>query len=346
MQLITSQPQFSKTVLRHLHCITWSGHSVCGVLAATLGVCVRVRGSGVWEAAFSGRSPGKPHAQGAPRPMDTQAGVDQSSFPLHRLSHSVAKLSLPLFFSCIHSTNIHCTSVMSKELHWELEKHETEMFPGSTGTNSIREDSYTLSQAIAQLPFWQVLLRRNGRLYTQRHWHPGSSRRSSGKGWRQGWEARVGNRVPERTFQAVGPEPQPCGRKNQGKAAGGSLRVGKGQATLTCSVLLWILGFILRTVRTRWRVLNVPACQWALWLCRWNESRAVRAQGGSGRALPSDSGAGWEQCPGNRAHKAGRRTTSDEGSVLQDLRTLTSRTPDLTNLKILTALTTYSCLLS
>ena len=112
MQLITSQPQFSKTVLRHLHCITWSGHSVCGVLAATLGVCVRVRGSGVWEAAFSGRSPGKPHAQGAPRPMDTQAGVDQSSFPLHRLSHSVAKLSLPQFFSCIHSTNIHCTSVM------------------------------------------------------------------------------------------------------------------------------------------------------------------------------------------------------------------------------------------
>lgn len=45
------------------------------------------------------------------------------------------------------------------------------------------------------------------------------------------------NRVPERAFQAVGPEPQPCGRKNHGKAAGGSLRLRKDQAMLTCSVV-------------------------------------------------------------------------------------------------------------
>ena len=57
MQLMTSQPHFSKTVLRHLHRISWSGHSMCGVLATALDVWVRVHGGGVWESACSGRFP-------------------------------------------------------------------------------------------------------------------------------------------------------------------------------------------------------------------------------------------------------------------------------------------------
>ena len=59
MQRITSQLQFSKTVLRHLHRITWSALSTCGVLAAAL------------ESGFVGVESEKLPVQGDPRVSHT-----------------------------------------------------------------------------------------------------------------------------------------------------------------------------------------------------------------------------------------------------------------------------------
>lgn len=75
---------------------------------------------------------------------------------------------------------------------------------------------------------------------------------------------------------------------------------------------------------------------------RAGPSELREAQGGRYPVMVGPDGSSAPET----THKGRRRTTSDEGSALQDLRTLTSRTPDFTNLKILTALTTYSCLLS
>lgn len=227
MQLITSQLQFSKTVLRHLHRITWSAHSTCGVLAAAL------------ESGFVGVESEKPPVQGDPQVshMHGELRVAQSAFPLHHLPHSAVKLLLPQFFQ------VFIQQIFIAQVLWA--RNFTGRWRNTRQKCSLETQGPILSEKTTTRSFtsncstaiWQVLLRRNGRFYTQRHWHPRSSKRSSGKGWRQEWEAWVGNRVPERAFQAVGPEPQPCGRKNHGKAAGGSLRLRKDQAMLTCSVV-------------------------------------------------------------------------------------------------------------
>ena len=150
---------------------------------------------------------------------------------------------------------------MSKELRSALEKHEQKC-PLEAQGPILSEKTTTLHivlQAIAQLPFWQVLLRRNGRFHMQWHWQLASSERSSGKGGsdrdgKPGWGTGVQTEHSKQWGLSHGSQ---GGRATAKQLAGAS----EWARARPCWLVQSRCGFwvYLRTVRTRWRVLNMPA---------------------------------------------------------------------------------------
>lgn len=151
MQLITSQLQFSKTVLRHLHRITWSAHSTCGVLAAAL------------ESGFVGVESEKPPVQGDPQ-VSHMHGELRDPWT-HRLesprapSHFTTCLTLQSSYCCLsffrysfnkyslhkcyeQGTSLGVGETRDRNVPW---KHRDQFYP--------RRQLHVVSQAIAQLPF-------------------------------------------------------------------------------------------------------------------------------------------------------------------------------------------------
>lgn len=126
---------------------------------------------------------------------------------------------------------------MSKELRWALEKHETEMFPGSTGTNSIQEDNYT--------QFHKQLLNCHLAGAAKEKWKilypetltPQEFQEVLWKGMKTRMGSLCGEQGSRESIPGSGAWATALWKEEPRKAAGGSLRLGKGQATLTCSVV-------------------------------------------------------------------------------------------------------------
>ena len=171
---------------------------------------------------------------------------------------------------------------MSKELRSALEKHEQKCSLEAQGP-ILSEKTTTLhivSQAIAQLPFWQVLLRRNRRFHTQWHWQLASSERSSGKGrsdreGKPGWGTGVQTEHSRQWGLSHGSQ----GGRATAKQLEGASEWARARP--------WCLvqsrcGFWVYPEDSEDQVEGFKcACsQWALRLCRRNESGAIRTQWG------------------------------------------------------------------